>query len=151
MAIARRIAVPATFGRALFKAFPIEEDQHVLTVLRYVERNPLRAGLVDRAEDWPWSSLHVGRQRPLLPFLAPGPVPRPSDWPVYVNRPETEPELARLRYSSRRGAPFGGQEWTQRTVATLGLESSLRPPGRPRTPRKPAEEPTRPSLFPKES
>ena len=35
-----------------FKAFPIEGDEHLLTVLRYIERNPLRAHLVDRAEDW---------------------------------------------------------------------------------------------------
>jgi putative transposase len=43
-----------------FKAFPIEQDDHLLVVPRYIERNPLRAGLVVRAEDWPWSSL---RQR----------------------------------------------------------------------------------------
>jgi putative transposase len=40
-----------------FKAFPIQQDEHLLTVLRYIERNPLRAGLVARAEDWLWSSL----------------------------------------------------------------------------------------------
>ena len=40
-----------------FKAFPIQEDEHLLVVLRYIERNPLRAGLVERAERWPWSSL----------------------------------------------------------------------------------------------
>jgi putative transposase len=41
-----------------FKSFPIASDEHLLTVLRYVERNPLRAGLVARAEDWPWGSLY---------------------------------------------------------------------------------------------
>lgn len=40
-----------------FKAFAVAEDDHLWTVLRYVERNALRAGLVRRAEDWPWSSL----------------------------------------------------------------------------------------------
>ena len=40
-----------------FKAFPIEQDEHLHTVLRYVERNPLRAKLVRRAEAWAWSSL----------------------------------------------------------------------------------------------
>ncbi len=40
-----------------FKAFPIQEDEHLLAVLRYIERNPLPAGLVGRAEEWPWSSL----------------------------------------------------------------------------------------------
>ena len=40
-----------------FKAFPIQQDDHLLTVLRYIERNPVRAGLVTRAEEWQWSSL----------------------------------------------------------------------------------------------
>jgi putative transposase len=48
----------------------------LLTVLRYVERNPLRAGLVAQVEDWPWSSLPVWLQPPLMPWLDPGPVPR---------------------------------------------------------------------------
>ena len=46
-----------------FKAFPIQQDEHYLSVLRYVERNPLRAELVDRAQVWPWSSL----SRPVVP------------------------------------------------------------------------------------
>jgi putative transposase len=41
-----------------FKSFPIAADEHFLKVLRYVERNPLRAGLVSRAEDWRWGSLY---------------------------------------------------------------------------------------------
>ncbi|MDR3637368.1 MAG: transposase [Isosphaeraceae bacterium] len=40
------------------KAFPVQEDERLLTALRYIERNPLRTDLVPRAEDWPWSSLH---------------------------------------------------------------------------------------------
>jgi len=56
-----------------FKAFPIEQDDRLRTVLRYVERNPVRAGLVARAELWPWSSLRDWLQPPLLPWLDPGP------------------------------------------------------------------------------
>jgi putative transposase len=41
-----------------FKSFPVRDDGHLLAVCRYVERNALRAGLVRRAEDWPWGSLH---------------------------------------------------------------------------------------------
>ena len=40
-----------------FKSFPVQEDRHFLTVARYVERNALRAGLAQRAEQWPWGSL----------------------------------------------------------------------------------------------
>jgi putative transposase len=131
-----------------FKAFPIEEDHHLLTVLRYIERNPLRAGLVAHAEQWPWSSLQSWGRPTLLPLLAVGPVCRPADWAGYVNRPETEAELARLRYSAWRQTPFGSDGWVKRTAAALGLESSLRPSGRPRGP---APDPGQPSLFPMQS
>lgn len=39
-----------------YKSFLVEDDRHFLTVCRYIERNPMRAGLVARAEDWRWSS-----------------------------------------------------------------------------------------------
>src|SRR5438132_8128413 len=48
---------PGHVWQGRFRAFPIQEDEHLLSVLRYVERNALRAELVKRAEDWPWSSL----------------------------------------------------------------------------------------------
>jgi putative transposase len=44
-----------------FKSFPIEQDEHFYTVARYVERNPLRAQLVERAEDWRSGSLWLRR------------------------------------------------------------------------------------------
>ncbi len=50
--------------QGLYKSFPIQQDEHFLTVCRYVERNALRANLVKRAEDWPWSSLAVWRMTP---------------------------------------------------------------------------------------
>src|SRR5437899_4740364 len=69
-----------------FRSFPIQEDDHLLAVLRYVERNPLRAGLIGRAEHWPWSSLACGAAA--KPALHPGPVPRPGDWFEHVNQPQ---------------------------------------------------------------
>ena len=115
-----------------FKAFPIAADDHLLAVLRYVERNPVRAGLVSRAEDWPWSSLPVWLQPPLLPWLDPGPVPRHPGWLQHVQTAHTEAELAALRRCVERCAPYGSPAWVERTAAQLGLESSLNPPGRPR-------------------
>ena len=115
-----------------FKAFPIEEGEHLLTVLRYVERNALRAGLVARAEEWAWTSLPGWLQPSLLPWLDPGPVPRPAGWLEYVQTPQTEAELAALRRSVERGAPYGSPTWVERTAVQLGLESSLQSPGRPR-------------------
>ncbi len=108
-----------------FKAFPIEQDEHLLTVLRYVERNPLRANLVGRAEAWAWSSLawRAGGKRPQL--LADWPVGRPRNWLARVNAAQTAGELAALRQSIARGAPFGDERWSQRIAKRLGIESSL--------------------------
>lgn len=116
-----------------FKAFPIEQDEHLLTVLRYVERNPLRAKLVRRAESWPWSSLawRAGGQRPKL--LSKWPIPCPRNWLARANAAVTPAELNALRTSVARGAPFGSAAWATATAKELGLESSLRPRGRPRT------------------
>lgn len=119
-----------------FKSFPIEEDEHLLTVLRYVERNPVRANLAPRAERWPWSSArHWGAKAERPGYLAPGPVPRPRDWLKWVNRAATPAELDALRRSVNRGAPFGDADWIASTANRLGLQSTLRPRGRPRKPR----------------
>ena len=115
-----------------FKAFPIEEDEHLLTVLRYIERNALRAELVRRAEAWRWSSLPLWQAEDRPAYLDVGPVRRPKTWIDYVNTPLTDAELARLRRSVERGTPFGSADWTERTAKRLGLEASLRPRGRPR-------------------
>src|SRR5262250_2597411 len=64
-----------------FKSFPIEQDDHLYTVLRYVERNSLRADLVPRVQDWRWSSLHQRVNKGSLhSLLHPWPVPMPADW-----------------------------------------------------------------------
>jgi putative transposase len=115
-----------------FKAFPIQRDEHLLTVIRYVERNALRAGLVRRAENWPWCSLAAQRAEVARAFLHPGPLPRPRNWLQRVNAPQREAEVQALRQSVNRGTPFGSAGWARQTVARLGLESTVRPRGRPR-------------------
>jgi putative transposase len=139
-------------GQGRFKAFPIEQDEHLVTVLRYIERNPLRAGLVSRAEDWPWSSLRWWGAATAVPFLDPGPVPRGSDWAGHVNTPLHESDLPRIRYSVDRGAPYDSEAWTAATAAALGRRFTLRPRGRP--PKggvAPPASTDAPSLFPEET
>ncbi len=74
-----------------FKAFPIQRDEHLLAVLRYVERNPVRAKSlgVRKAERWPWSSVGKPPAGVEAPRLDPGPVPRGGDWLQWVNQPQT--------------------------------------------------------------
>ncbi len=119
-----------------FKSFPIAEDKHLLTVLRYAERNPLRAKLVKRAEQWEWSSAGYWQEREGRPsYLISGPVRRPKDWLGWVNqsvRLADIGELEALRRSVNRGTPFGADAWVARTAEQLGLQATLRPRGRPR-------------------
>lgn len=118
-----------------YKSFPVEEDDRLLIVCRYVERNPLRAGLVETVEDWPWSSagasLH-GVSFRWSPVVCDWPVLRPGDWVSFVNQPQTEAELAAVRQSVQRGCPFGSPTWQRETARRLGLEATLQPRGRPR-------------------
>ena len=100
-----------------FKAFPIEDDEHLVTVVRYVERNPLRAGLVVRAEDWPWSSLGAATAGgEAAPVLASEELLRRVDWASFVNAPQTEAEAESIRLSIRRDRPFGSESWTRVTA-----------------------------------
>ena len=193
-----------------YKSFIAEGGKHLLAVLKYVERNPVRAGLVKRAEHWPWSSaaawaeMGSGSRRvpdpisagstpkgsgsfsrrekvpdplsrnrrddrpetgsgtsadaaepdpfsgggqaqvsaaarrklsqtpPIERWLQRGPTPRPADWLSWVNNDEEAELLARLRECVNRGSPFGNATWRENAARKLGLESSLRPRGRPR-------------------
>ena len=115
-----------------FKAFPVQSDEHLFTLLRYVERNPLRAGLVKKAEDWPWSSLWYRRYVNPTMRVSPWPLRIPGDWIEQVNRPQSDAELEALRRSVQRGSPYGGERWQKVTAAKLNLEFTLRPPGRPK-------------------
>jgi putative transposase len=118
-----------------FKSFPVESDEHFYTVLRYVERNPVRSNLVKRAQDWRWSSLRRSTKGDdqARQLLAAWPIPRPADWVSRVNRAEGKKELEALRRSVQRGQPFGRDAWCQQTIQRHGLESTVRPRGRPRT------------------
>ncbi len=116
-----------------FKAFPIQRDRHLLTVLRYVERNPLRANLVRCAADWEWSSISRTSSSRARRLLTETPVAKPHDWLEFVNRPHGKEELEALRRCAAKNAPYGTDSWTRETAEYLGLESSLRGPGRPRS------------------
>lgn len=118
-----------------FKSFPVQSDEHFLTVCRYVERNALRAGLVGRAEEWRWSSLwrRYRGSRQAREWLTDWPIPRPRQWVEWTNEPQTAAELETLRKCVARGQPYGTAAWVQRMSRRLNLESTLRPRGRPRT------------------
>lgn len=115
-----------------FKSFPTDADPHLLMMHRYVEANALRAGLVERAEDWSWGSLWHWLNGNPLGLLDEWPIQRPNNWIEIVNEPLSEERLARLRESVQRGRPFGQTDWVQRMAKLLGIDHTLRRHGRPK-------------------
>jgi putative transposase len=98
-----------------FYSCPVENSQHLWTALRYVERNPVRAGVVAQASDYKWSSAtaHLSgkdRQRCLdMGFWAQaGGAER---WTALLAEPDDGGELKRLRSATYAGKPYGGPEF----------------------------------------
>jgi putative transposase len=119
-----------------FKSFLVQTDSHFLMLCRYVEANALRARLVDRAEQWRWCSLwrrsHRQKEGDAGIRLSKWPVDRPDNWISIVNKMFPQSELGRLQVSFKRDRPYGDPRWLARAVKRLGLESSVRPRGRPK-------------------
>jgi putative transposase len=127
-----------------YKSFPIQDDEHLFVVCRYVERNALRAGLVNRAEQWRWGSLWrwLKKSEPNPKLLSPWPLPRLPGWVARVNESLTKQELDAVRLSAQRGKPLGDVGWVESIARRLNLESTMRPRGRPRV-RFPKEKPNK--------
>ena len=115
-----------------FKSFPVAEDDYFLALCRYVEGNALRAGLVERAEEWRWCGLWRRANEGEGPALSVWPVDRARNWVAWVNRGLNDEQMEQVRTSVERGRPLGAEAWVRETASRLGLEFTLRGPGRPR-------------------
>ncbi len=115
-----------------YKSFLIQRDSHLLAVIRYVERNPLRANLVKRAENWNFSSLsrRLSQVPEKMRLLARWPIPEPKDYLSFVNMPMKKEELETIRYSVNRGKPLGSEGWSKATIGKYGLLATVRSRGR---------------------
>ena len=123
-----------------FKSPVIQDDEHLLTVLRYIEANPLRARIVERAEDYPWSSYRVHGVGaadelidPLVGYeqISPRAEARQAKWAQRVHQPLAEPQLEAIRRSVNSGLPYGEEAWVKRLSLRLKFDLIARPRGRP--------------------
>jgi putative transposase len=113
-----------------FNSFPVQRDEHLITVLRYVLQNPVRAGLSASAKEWKWSSLHK-------PYLVdPWPLADETPWAAGLEKPLGESQLKLVRECVNRQRPFGRADWQAQIASMFGLASTLRPRGRPRIEKK---------------
>jgi putative transposase len=119
----------------------IQDDRHLLVVLRYIEANPLRAGMVADAKDYRWSSYQhhgLGRDDSLLSGfpewdeLGPTDAERRRRWPLKVRGGQPEGELTAVRESLRSGRPLGATDWTEHVASRFAIDLAPRPRGRPR-------------------
>ena len=131
---ARRTVGYGALYQGRFKSFIVQEEDYFLVLCRYVEQNPLRGKLVDRAEKWRWSSAWI-RSHGAATFgdlLSDWPVDRPRNWVTLLNELQDKQETSAVRTSIQRNRPLGEVEWVERLVKRLGLRHTMRDPGRPK-------------------
>ena len=118
-----------------FKSFPIQQSRHLLSVLRYIEANPLRAKMLSDARHYHWSSYghHIGKPDPQRQFeLAKLPIELPTNWKRLVHKDMPQRDSESIMNSIKRGAPFGETKWIEQTVKALNLQSTINNRGRPK-------------------
>jgi putative transposase len=108
-----------------FKSFPVQRDEHFLMVLRYVLQNAVRSGLAASINDWAWSSWCRSD------LTDPRPIEVEANWMTTVDDPLSTSQLASIRESVNRQRPFGETDWQRKIASLFGLESTMRPRGRP--------------------
>lgn len=125
------------------------DEHHLWAAARYIERNPIRAGLVQRAEDYPWSSAPCHVLGSDDPVLAPGrPFPGSIDWRAFLTDERPDPRVAELRRSTRSGRPCGDATFIRSAEEAAGRILVRVTPGRPR---RATASPQAERLFPEES
>ena len=117
-----------------YKSFLCEEDAHFIQLARYVERNPLRAKLVGRAEDWQWGSLwrRIHGTPAQKKLLDEWPVPVPKGYLRLVHEPQSSDEVEAMCIAINRGSPYGSEVWRNTAIKKFDLEATIRARGRPK-------------------
>lgn len=90
-----------------YKSFVVQADRHLLSVLKYVERNLVRAKLCNKVEDWQWGSAYHRTLNDKHRLLADLPIALPKDYKSWVATPEPAEELKTIRLSVGKGVPYG--------------------------------------------
>jgi putative transposase len=107
------------------------DEDHLISAVRYVALNPVRAHLVARAEDWKWSSIHAHLEGKDDGLVTVGPVlARVNDFAALVADQAKETGFAALRAAEQTGRPLGTKDFIESLERILGRRIARRAPGR---------------------
>jgi len=122
------------FWQGRFGAVAMDEE-HLASAVRYVVLNPVRARLVERAQDWPWSSVHahLGGEPDGLTCIPPV-RERIPDFAGLLDGAEDAAMVERLRRAETIGRPIGAEGFLDSLEAATGR--TLKPARRGRKPRE---------------
>ena len=112
----------------------VDQEKYLWAVARYIEQNPVRAGMVQRAEDYPYSSAraHVNSSEDDILGEALFSHDRRRDYILLMRSDIPQKEYERLRYATKTGRPFGSKEFVLEMEKKLERRLLQRPKGRPR-------------------
>ncbi len=117
-----------------FYSSPLGEES-LKEVLRYVERNPVRAKMVKKAWDYEWSSAkeHIGGKAGKLPVTGIKEIlgKNEKEWKAYIEEKDREDALKQIRLSTLNGKPYGSEKFITWLETKLKLKLRLLPRGRP--------------------
>jgi len=130
-----------TLFEGRFRSCPVDSETYVLACMRYIELNPVRAGVVPRPEAFPWSSYmrNAGGSpgSPLVPHEVYNHLGRDSEergrhYHGLIAEGIPGSELEKIRASARQGRSLGSDEFNHRLQGALRRPVSPVPRGRPR-------------------
>ncbi len=128
-----RACYPRSKGKVYqgrYESMPVQKGDDFVNLVGYIEAIPLRARLVESAQDWAFSSL--GCEKKLArQLLSDWPVERPDRWKKRVNKPLDKSVRGRLEVCLQRSRPLGDDHWSAKIAKKTHTEYKLRPIGRP--------------------
>lgn len=115
----------------------VMDDRHTMACVRYIERNPIRAKLVENPWDWEWSSakVHCGMSREdklgvrsLFNYTD----EREESWQRFIGEPDKSNEFKKIREQTRKGRPLGDIVFIEKLEQKLDRLLKFKPRGRPK-------------------
>jgi putative transposase len=112
----------------------VDKEKYLWAAARYIEQNPIRAKIVEKAEDFPYSSAraHIAGRADNILGEELFKDAQMKDYIAFIRESITEEEMNRLKYSTRTGRPFGREEFIKRMEKKLDKRFILQRPGRPK-------------------